>query len=148
MLELGKVVSINISKEKGVAKQPVKEAVFIENHGIQGDAHAGDWHRQVSLLAIESIRRMEKENIRGLCAGKFAENITTEGLVLHKLAVGTKFKIGDTVQELTQIGKKCHDGCAIKEQVGKCIVPKEGIFTKVLVGGIVKVGDIIEIYEK
>ncbi|MFC1546852.1 MOSC domain-containing protein [bacterium] len=137
----GKVLSINISEKKGVPKIPIEQGIFIENHGIKGDAHAGPWHRQVCLLAIESVKKMEETGIKGLCAGKFAENITTQGIILHELPVGTKLKIGETIQEVTQIGKECHDGCAIKEQVGQCIVPKEGIFTKVLKRGTVKKED-------
>ncbi len=144
---IGKVISINTSKEKGVIKEAVQEGFFQEDHGLVGDAHAGKWHRQVSLLAQESIDKMTKIGIEGLCSGKFAENITTEGILLHELPVGTILKIGETLQEVSQIGKECHTGCAIKVQVGQCIMPKEGIFTKVLKSGIVKVGDSIEIEE-
>ncbi len=148
----GKVIAINISDKKGVIKTPIQECNFIEDFGLEGDAHAGKWHRQVSLLAKESIQKMEKliekygssEN----CTGIFAENITTEGIILYELPIGTKIKIGDTLHEVTQIGKECHEGCAIKSLVGKCVMPLEGIFTKVLKGGIVKVGDIIEVIEK
>ncbi len=141
----GKVVSINISDKKGVIKTPIKEGIFIEDHGLKGDAHAGDWHRQVSLLAIESFNKMENLGVEGLVPGVFAENITTEGLELFSLPVGTRFKIGDTIQELTQIGKECHSGCAISKKVGKCVMPKEGIFTKVIKGGVIREGDFIEI---
>ncbi len=142
---IGKVISINISEKKGVVKHPVKEAIFKKNHGIVGDAHASNWHRQVSILGIESFERMEiKEGIK-LPVGSFAENITSEGIELFTLPVGTKFKIGETIQELTQIGKKCHTGCAISQLVGKCVMPKEGIFTIVIQEGIVKAGDAIEI---
>jgi len=143
----GKVLSINVSDTKGVVKNPVPEAFFKVDHGIVGDAHSGNWHRQISLLGIESFKRMEiKEGIE-LPLGSFAENLTTEGLVLHELPVGTKFRIGETIQELTQIGKKCHTGCAISQLVGKCVMPKEGIFTIVLKEGIVKTGDDIRIIE-
>ena len=143
----GKVLSINISDKKGVVKFPVEEAVFKIDHGIVGDAHADNWHRQVSMLGIESFARMEvTEGIR-LSVGSFAENITTEGFELFTLPIGTKFKIGETIQELTQIGKKCHTGCAISQLVGKCVMPKEGIFTKVIKEGIVRPGDIIEIIQ-
>jgi len=141
----GKVISINISDKKGVIKEPIKEGIFIENFGLKDDAHAGDWHRQVSLLAIESFYKMENLGIEGLVPGVFAENITTEGIELFTLPVGTRFKIGETIQELTQIGKECHSGCAISKQVGKCVMPKEGIFTKVIKGGLIKEGDFIEI---
>ena len=137
----GKVMAINISEIKGVPKTSVSEANMIADFGIEGDAHAGKWHRQVSLLANESVEKMRAIGIEGLCTGKFAENITTEGIELYSIPVGSKMYIGQTVHEVTQIGKECHYGCAIKEQVGECIMPKEGIFTKVLVGGKVKVGD-------
>lgn len=142
--KIGKVLSINISKEKGVIKEAIEEGYFQKDHGLTGDAHAGKWHRQVSLLAQESINKMTQAGIEGLCSGKFAENITTEGIVLHELPVGTVLKIGETLHEVSQIGKECHNGCAIKVQVGQCIMPKEGIFTKVLRSGIIKKGDTIE----
>lgn len=142
---MAKVVSINISDKKGMIKNPIYEGEFIENHGLKEDAHAGKWHRQVSLLAKESIDKMKAMGVEGLSFGKFAENITTEGIVLYTLPVGTKLRIGQTVHEITQIGKECHTGCAIKNKVGKCIMPKEGIFTRVIHGGKIKVGDSIEI---
>lgn len=142
---IGKVRAVNISKEKGVIKDSIPEGQFKKDHGLVGDAHAGKWHRQVSLLAHESIDKMTKTGIKGLCSGRFAENITTEGIVLHELAIGTMLKIGETIQEISKIGKKCHSGCAIKVQVGQCIMPKEGIFTKVIKSGAIKVGDSIEI---
>ena len=142
---MAKVLSINISDKKGVIKTPIKEGLFIEEYGLKNDAHAGKWHRQVSLLAQESIDKMIKMGVNDLDAGKFAENITTEGIVLHELPVGTRLEIGETVQEVTQIGKECHKGCAIKNQVGMCIMPTEGIFTRVIKGGIVREGDSIEI---
>jgi MOSC domain-containing protein YiiM len=144
---LGKVKGINISEQKGVVKRPIGEGHFIADFGLEGDAHAGKWHRQVSLLAQESIDKMTEVGIKGLCSGKFAENITTEGVTLHLLPVGTQLKIGETVQEVAQIGKECHAGCAIREQVGQCIMPKEGIFTRVLSGGMIKVGDAIFLIE-
>lgn len=144
---MAKVIAINISDKKGVIKTSIREGIFIEEYGLKGDAHAGKWHRQVSLLAKESIDKMIEIGVTGLVPGKFAENITTEGIVLYKLPVGTKLKIGDTVQEITQIGKECHKGCAIKQQVGKCIMPTEGIFTMVLKGGVIKPEDTIEIIE-
>ncbi|PKM67848.1 MAG: MOSC domain-containing protein [Firmicutes bacterium HGW-Firmicutes-2] len=144
---VGKVRAINISKEKGVIKESIPEGMFQEDHGLVGDAHAGKWHRQVSLLAQESIDKMTKIGIEGLCSGKFAENLTTDGIILHTLPVGTKVKIGESFHEVTQIGKECHTGCAIKAQVGQCIMPKEGIFTRVLKTGKIRVGDPIEIIE-
>lgn len=142
---LGKVISVNISDKKGVIKEPIEYGVFEVGHGLKGDAHAGDWHRQVSLLGNESIDKMRNIGIEGLVPGKFAENLTTEGIILYELPVGTKLKIGETLHEVTQIGKECHSGCAIKKQVGKCVMPKEGIFTIVLKGGKIKSGDSIEV---
>lgn len=141
----GKVLSINISDKKGVVKDPIHEGIFIEDFGLEKDAHGGDWHRQVSLLAIESFDKMENEGIEGLVPGVFAENITTECIVLYELPIGTRLVIGETIQEVTQIGKECHSGCAISQKVGKCVMPKEGIFTKVIKGGLIKEGDSIEV---
>ncbi|MTI68036.1 MAG: MOSC domain-containing protein [Firmicutes bacterium] len=140
-----KVLAVNISEKKGVVKKPIKEGFFKKDHGLVGDAHAGKWHRQVSLLGQESVDKMKKLGIEGLCTGKFAENITTEGIILYKLPIGTKLKIGESIQEVSQIGKKCHAGCEISKEVGECIMPKEGIFTKVIKGGKIKPGDNIEI---
>lgn len=145
MKKIGKVLDINISEKKGVVKKPIEEGVFIEDFGLEGDAHAGKWHRQVSLLGIESFNKMKELGIDGLDHGSFAENITTEGIILYELPIGTRMKIGETIQEVTQIGKQCHTGCAIAQQVGKCVMPKEGIFTKVIKGGVVRPGDIIEV---
>jgi len=146
----GKVIAVNISDKKGVTKNPIDEGKFIENFGLENDAHAGDWHRQVSLLGNESVEKMKDMlNKKGYtdCRGIFAENLTTEGIILYQIPVGTRMKIGETIQEVTQIGKECHDGCAIKNQVGKCVMPREGIFTKVLKGGYIRPGDNIKILE-
>ncbi len=143
---MAEVLAINTSDKKGVIKVPVKEAELIEDFGIQGDAHGGPWHRQISLLADESVDKMRASGIE-LNSGVFAENITTKGIELHTLPVGTRLRIGKTIQEVTQIGKECHHGCAIKQQVGHCIMPTEGIFTKVIKGGKLKAGDTIEIIE-
>ena len=143
----GKILAVNISETKGVIKTPIDEGYFKIDHGLVGDAHAGNWHRQVSLLGTESIDKMKALGIEGLCTGKFAENLTTEGIVLFKLPVGTKLQIGDTIQEVTQIGKECHVGCAIFQQIGSCIMPTEGIFTKVLKEGTIKPGDTIKVIE-
>jgi len=142
----GRVKSINTSKTKGVVKDSVREGIFRVNHGIEGDAHAGEWHRQVSLLADESAEKIRAKGL-DINEGIFGENITTEGIELFTLPIGTKLKIGKTIQEVTQIGKKCHHGCAIKQIVGDCVMPREGIFTKVIVGGIVKTGDTVEIID-
>lgn len=143
----GKVLSINISTQKGIQKTQVEEAEFVEGYGIKGDAHAGGWHRQVSLLGRESIKKIEDLGIKGLCFGKFAENITTEGIELYRLPVGSRIKIGDVVLEVTQIGKECHQKCAIYHKVGDCVMPREGIFARVLKGGIVKAGEEIYVEE-
>ncbi len=143
----GKIVAVNISEKKGVPKKTIEQGEFRVDHGLVGDAHAGNWHRQVSLLGIESINKMKALGIEGLCTGKFAENLTTEGLELWKIPVGTKLKIGDTLQEVTQIGKECHVKCAIFQEIGSCVMPTEGIFTKVLKDGIIKAGDEIEVLE-
>ncbi len=142
---MAKVIALCISEKKGEQKKPIEEAVFIENHGIEGDAHAGEWHRQVSLLASESISKVQKNIDFALKNGDFAENIVTEGIELFTLPVGTNLVIGETLCEVTQIGKECHHGCAIREAAGDCVMPREGIFVKVLKGGKVKAGDSIEI---
>lgn len=142
---MAKVLSINISKEKGTVKLPIERAVLSENHGIESDAHAGNWHRQVSLLANESIDEMRALGLSSLDYGIFAENITTQGIELHTLPIGTKLAIGSAVLEVTQIGKECHHGCEIFKKVGKCVMPQRGIFTKVLIGGNIAIGDEIKI---
>ena len=143
----GKVLAINISEKKGVPKKTIEEGMFEVDHGLVGDAHAGNWHRQVSLLGEESIQKMRDIGIEGLCTGRFAENLTTEGIELYTLPIGTKLKIGETIQEVTQIGKECHTKCAIFHQVGNCVMPTDGIFTKILKAGKIKTGDKIEIME-
>jgi MOSC domain-containing protein YiiM len=138
---MAKVTAINISEKKGVPKTTIPEGEFVVDFGLKGDAHGGNWHRQVSLLGQESIDKMSALGIKGLCTGKFAENITTEDITLYELPVGSKFEIGECLFEVTQIGKECHKKCAIYHQIGDCIMPKEGIFAKVLKGGIVRPGD-------
>lgn len=142
MQHTGKVISVNISNKKGVIKTPVKKTALNET-GIKDDAHAGDWHRQVSLLAVESINRFKNVSGREIGYGEFAENITTKGLVLYKMKPGDILKIGkDAVMEVTQIGKECHGtGCAIFTAVGKCVMPKEGIFCKVITNGNISADD-------
>jgi MOSC domain-containing protein YiiM len=138
---MARVIAINTSETKGVVKHPVEEAVFLEEKGILGDAHCGaDPIRQVSLLANESVNKMREMGLE-LSAGAFAENITTEGMELKTLPIGTRLQIGETIQEVSKIGKECHHGCAIKQQTGTCVMPTEGIFTRVIRGGLVKVGD-------
>ena len=142
---MAKVLSINISEKKGTPKTKINPGVLIEDFGFEADAHAGKWHRQVSLLAKESIEKSKGLPTDGLCHGVFAENITTEGIELYTIPVGTKLKIGECIIEITQIGKECHEGCAIQKLVGKCVMPREGIFARVVRGGKVYEGDGIEI---
>lgn len=136
-----KVISVNISEKKGTIKKPV-ETINLTERGVEHDAHAGDWHRQVSLLGKESIEKFESVLGRKIEYGEFAENITTEGITLYKTKPGDMLYIGDVKLEITQIGKKCHgDGCEIFSKVGQCVMPKEGIFAKVLKTGNIKAGD-------
>jgi MOSC domain-containing protein YiiM len=128
------ILSINISRETGVQKIPVEQATIVKGHGIEGDAHAGDWHRQVSLLATEDIDRMRGKGVE-LNFGDFAENITTRGVDLSSLPIGTRLYLGTAELEVTQIGKECHHGCAIYQIVGDCVMPRKGIFARVLRGG-------------
>ena len=142
----GRVVSVNVSDVKGVPKHEVEAIHLVEGHGVQGDAHAGAWHRQVSLLAEESIDRMRALGLNGLARGAFGENINTIGLDLCALPVGTRLRAGETVLEITQIGKECHNGgCAIRQATGKCVMPTDGVFAVVITGGILRAGDEIEI---
>ena len=137
----GKIISINISQSKGEKKTSVPSAVLKVDHGIVGDAHAGDWHRQVSLLATESVDQMRGKGVE-LHPGDFAENLTIENIQLSNLKIGQKLQIGpEIVLEITQIGKECHNDCAIKKQVGDCVMPREGVFAKVIKGGEAKTGD-------
>ena len=138
---------VNISEEKGTIKTP-RDFIVLNKKGIENDAHAGDWHRQISLLAEESIQRFQKNIEHKLQYGEFAENITTRGIVLHETKPGDELIIGDTHLEVTQIGKKCHgDNCQIFQLVGSCVMPKEGIFCKVIKGGTLKPGDAIKYYK-
>jgi MOSC domain-containing protein YiiM len=138
------VVAVCISEKKGERKTPVPSVELREAHGIVGDAHAGEWHRQVSLLAHESIEKMQQMGLT-VDSGDFAENITTCGIELFSLPVGTSLTIGETLLEVTQIGKECHTRCAIFYQAGDCVMPREGIFVRVIRGGTVKAGDRVAI---
>jgi MOSC domain-containing protein YiiM len=138
------VVAVNISLRKGEQKVSVPSVQLKEDHGIVGDAHAGDWHRQLSLLAEESIDKMRRLGLT-LDPGAFAENITTQGLDLIALPIGTRLRLGEALIEVTQIGKECHTRCAIYQQAGDCVMPKEGIFARVLRGGTVAAGAIVEV---
>lgn len=136
-----RVLAVSTSASKGVKKQNVTEAELIENVGLAGDAHADGSHRQLSLLAMEAIAEMRQLGAE-VNPGDFAENITTEGIELDKLPIGSLIQIGDSILlELTQIGKECHSGCAIQKQVGQCIMPRKGVFCRILSGGIVRPGD-------
>lgn len=139
-----KVISVNISEKKGTVKSPVPQIELKKNHGIVGDAHAGNWHRQVSLLAVESLVKM-REKIPSLKPGDFAENIMIEGISLHTLPIGTLLIIGECELEVTQIGKECHKGCEIRNITGECIMPTEGIFAIVKKEGTIYPGDEIRI---
>jgi len=137
----GKVLAVNTSEEKGTKKTNVQSCTLLKDFGLKGDAHAGPWHRQVSLLANESIEKMRAKGL-DVGYGDFAENITTEGVDLVHLPIGTEIRIGDSVLlRVTQIGKECHERCAIYYQTGDCVMPREGIFAEVLKEGEVKVGD-------
>ncbi len=136
----GRIVSVNVSPRKGERKQPVDEGELRAGHGLVGDGHAGDWHRQMSLLAIESIDRMVEKGL-DVGPGDFAENLTTEGIDLPRLAVGERLRVGDALLEVTQLGKECRDRCAIYYRAGDCVMPREGIFARVLEGAVVKPGD-------
>jgi MOSC domain-containing protein YiiM len=141
----GIIISVNVSEEKGQKKHNIGRCLLVRAMGVEGDAHAGMEIRQVSLLARESIEKIREKGL-DVRYGDFAENLTTEGIILHELPVGTRFKVGEEVElRLTQIGKICHDRCAIYAQVGDCVMPREGVFAEVLTGGEVTVGDGIEI---
>ena len=142
---MNKLIAICISEKKGTSKTMIEEANVIEDFGIENDAHAGKWHRQVSLLALEKIEAFRNKGAK-VDFGAFGENLVVEGIELNKLPIGQKIKVGEIELEVTQIGKKCHDKCAIYYQVGQCIMPSNGIFTKVLKGGKVKVGDECVLY--
>jgi MOSC domain-containing protein YiiM len=139
----GRIRAISVSKEKGTQKVNVPQAELSADFGIIGDAHAGNWHRQISLLAAESINKMVAMGAK-VVPGNFAENITTEGIMLFELSIGSRIRLGRSVElEITQLGKQCHARCEIFEQVGDCIMPREGIFAKVTKAGSIKVGDVI-----
>lgn len=143
----GRIVAVSVSFKKGIKKNNIQSGTLIENYGLENDAHAGDWHRQVSLLATESIDRIRKKGL-DVKPGDFAENVTTEGLRLWDFPVGTQMKMGtEALVEVTQIGKECHNRCAIFHQVGDCVMPREGIFARVLKRGEVKPGDIVQVIE-
>ncbi len=141
MNKKGKVVDVCISEIKGTQKHKVKTVCLKPDYGIDGDAHAGKWHRQVSLLATESVSKLREKIDYDFPSGAFAENILTEGIELYTIPVGTMVKIGEALCEVTQIGKECHQDCEIRRICGDCVMPREGLFVKVLEGGIVQSGD-------
>lgn len=141
----GKVIAVCVSEKKGEQKHEVERVYLRADHGIDGDAHAGNWHRQVSLLGTESVQKVRKNIDFKLKNGDFAENILTEGIILYDLPVGTRIRIGEALTEVTQIGKECHHGCAIRQAAGDCVMPREGIFVKVLKPGNVRAGDDITV---
>lgn len=142
---MAKVLGINLSEVKGVVKTPIEKGFLKVDFGLEGDAHRGDWHRQVSLLGIESVDKIREKVIIELTPGIFAENITTEGIILYELPVGTRISIGQSILEITQIGKECHKGCTVMKTAGDCVMPREGIFAKVIKDGWIKPGDEIKI---
>ena len=146
---MAEILAVCISEKKGAQKHPVAEAQLKADWGIVGDAHAGNWHRQVSLLGQESVDKLQEKITVQLKPGDFAENILVKGLTLYELPVGTRLKIGpEAVGEVTQIGKTCHYDCAIRKAAGDCVMPREGIFVKILVPGTVRPGDQLEVMEE
>lgn len=141
---MGKVMAVCISEKKGTQKTRVSEGVLIEEHGIEGDAHAGKWHRQVSLLSYETIEAFKARGAQ-IEDGAFGENVIVEGIDLIHLPVGTRLRCGEILLEVTQIGKECHSHCEIFKKMGECIMPSNGIFTRVLHGGLMREGDEINV---
>ena len=141
---MGKVIAVCTSPAKGTQKTNVGEAVFIENFGIEGDAHAGKWHRQVSLLSYDKIEDFRKRGAE-VADGAFGENLVVEGIDFKTFPVGTRFQCNDVILEMTQIGKECHHGCEIFQKMGDCIMPREGVFAIVIRGGAIRTGDILEV---
>ena len=145
---MAEVLAVCISEVRGISKHPVDCIHLIPGHGIEGDAHAGNWHRQVSLLAQESVDKLQSKITLQLKPGDFAENVLTRGIDLKNLPVGTRLRLGTALGEVTQIGKECHNDCAIRQQVGNCCMPREGIFLRVLEEGYLRPGDEIRLAEE
>jgi len=141
---MGVVKAVCISEERGVAKKDIGGGELVEQHGLKGDAHAGDWHRQISLLSLQKIEAFRAKGAE-IEFGAFGENLVVDGIDFAGLPIGTKFTCGDALLELTQIGKECHNHCEIYRRMGDCIMPREGVFARVLRGGMVKVGDEIQV---
>lgn len=144
MINMGKVIAVCISEKRGTQKKNVRTARFIENWGIENDAHAGDWHRQVSLLSHDKVEAFRARGAE-VDDGAFGENLVVEGIDFRNLPVGTILDCNGVVLEMTQIGKECHSHCQIYQKMGECIMPTEGVFAKVLIGGQISVGDCLEI---
>ncbi|MBM6834139.1 MOSC domain-containing protein [Megamonas hypermegale] len=142
---MGKILAVCISEKKGTLKKAIPVGEMIKDFGLKNDAHAGKWHRQISLLSVEAVRQFSNKYDMKVPAGAFGENLLVEGIDLKHLPVGTKLKCNDILLEITQIGKKCHLGCNIQKQTGECIMPNEGVFAIVLNGGIIKANDVITI---
>ena len=142
---MGKILAVCISEKKGTLKKAIPVGEMIKDFGLKNDAHAGKWHRQISLLAVEAVRQFSNKYDMKVPAGAFGENLLVEGIDLKHLPVGTKLKCNDILLEITQIGKKCHLGCNIQKQTGECIMPNEGVFAIVLNGGTIKANDVITI---
>ena len=142
---MGKILAVCISEKKGTLKKAIPVGEMIKDFGLKNDAHAGKWHRQISLLAVEAVRQFSNKYDMKVPAGAFGENLLVEGIDLKHLPVGTKLKCNDILLEITQIGKKCHLGCNIQKQTGECIMPNEGVFAIILNGGIIKANDVITI---
>ena len=141
----GTILAVCISEKKGEQKHPVEEIRLVPHVGIPGDAHAGDWHRMLSLLSANSVRRLQEKVSIPLLPGAFAENVLVDGMDVHALPVGTRITVGSALCEVTQIGKECHADCAIRRQAGDCVMPREGIFVRVLTEGTAKPGDTVEV---
>lgn len=141
---MGKIMAVCISEKRGTQKKNIEKVRLIENFGLEGDAHGGNWHRQVSLLSYEKVRAFEEKGI-SVEDGAFGENLLVEGFDFKTLPVGTRFRCGEVLLEMTQIGKECHSHCEIYQAVGDCIMPREGVFARVLHGGVIQIGDEMEI---
>ena len=141
---MGKIMAVCISEKRGTQKKNIEKVRLIENFGLEGDAHGGNWHRQVSLLSYEKVRAFEEQGM-SVEDGAFGENLLVEGFDFKTLPVGTRFRCGEVLLEMTQIGKECHSHCEIYQAVGDCIMPREGVFARVLHGGMIQIGDVMEI---
>lgn len=141
---MGRVMAVCISEKRGTQKKNIKEGNFIENFGIENDAHGGNWHRQVSLLSYEKIEEFNEKGAN-VIDGAFGENLVVEGIEFTELPIGTRFKCNEVILELTQIGKECHNHCEIYKKMGDCIMPRNGVFARVIVGGKIKCGDEMKI---